>query len=258
MLDEQVDKRREWRPLRRAPSYDLPAQRDTSKPPFCYRHTRKAHNLRRVCPAVFSLFLYVHQSQPPHSDNRATGLAFSLNPLFHPDASGPTATRTVRGTRLVVLSAGSFGTPGILERSGIGAKGVLDSVGVKQRVDLPGVGENYQGPVRDWYQRQCMILTLDMHRSQHFIYPVLFVRRGRDIRRNFPKRRWRNRGCVPLQSTWTSLRHLPFCSSAATAEFAKTGKGLIASGYVDISFFHFLPADDHNVQHCRRGNQVAS
>ena len=80
-------------------------------------------------------------------------MAFTLNPLFHPDDSGPTETRTVRGTRLVVLSAGSFGSPGILERSGIGAKGVLENVGVKQRVDLPGVGENYQGPMRECYQQ---------------------------------------------------------------------------------------------------------
>ena len=67
-----------------------------------------------------------------------------MNPLFHPD--GPTETRTVRGTKLVVVSAGSFGTPGILERSGIGAESVLEGVDVKQRVELPGVGENYQGP----------------------------------------------------------------------------------------------------------------
>ena len=65
------------------------------------------------------------------------------NPLFHPD--GPTETRTVRGKKLVVVSAGALGTPGILERSGIGGKEVLEGVGVKRRVDLPGVGENYQG-----------------------------------------------------------------------------------------------------------------
>jgi len=126
-------------------------------------------------------------SRYPHSENRATGVAFTLNPLFHPDASGLTETRTVRGTRLVVLSAGSFGSPGILERSGIGAKGVLESVGVKQRVELPGVGENYQGRVLD-YQCPCIFLTLDVHRSQHFIHPVLFLRRGRDIRCNYTER----------------------------------------------------------------------
>ena len=51
----------------------------------------------------------------------------------------------MRGTKLVLISAGTFGSPGILERSGIGAKDVLERVGVKQRVDLPGVGKNYQG-----------------------------------------------------------------------------------------------------------------
>ena len=51
----------------------------------------------------------------------------------------------MRGTKLVLISAGAFGSPAILERSGIGAKDVLDRVGVKQRVDLPGVGDNYQG-----------------------------------------------------------------------------------------------------------------
>ena len=77
------------------------------------------------------------------SENRATGVAYTLNPLFHPD--GLRDTRTVRGTKLVLVSAGAFGSPGILERSGIGAKDVLERVGVEQRVDLHGVGENYQG-----------------------------------------------------------------------------------------------------------------
>ena len=107
-----------------------------------------------------------------HSDNRATGVAFTFNPLFHPD--GPKNTRTVRGTKLVVLSAGSFGSPGILERSGIGAKAVLEGVGVKQRVDLPGVGENYQGSslLRDSCWRASVLLTLDMIRVDH---NILFV-----------------------------------------------------------------------------------
>jgi len=69
--------------------------------------------------------------------------------------------RTVRGTKLVVISSGSLGTPGILERSLIGAKEVLEGVGVKQRVDLPGIGKNYQGPLRDELSVTCtMLLTL--------------------------------------------------------------------------------------------------
>ena len=82
------------------------------------------------------------------SENRATGVAYTLNPLLHPD--GPRDTRIVRGTKLVLISAGAFGSPCILERSGIGAKDVLERVGVKQRVDLPGVGKNYQGFPVQW------------------------------------------------------------------------------------------------------------
>ncbi len=65
------------------------------------------------------------------------------NPRFQPDSTAE--PRSVRAKKLVVISAGTFGSPGILERSGIGAKDVLEKAGVKQVVDLPGVGENYQG-----------------------------------------------------------------------------------------------------------------
>lgn len=74
---------------------------------------------------------------------RAVGIEFRWNKRFLPDADGE--THTVRARRLVVLSAGSFGSPGILERSGIGAVDVLSKNGVEQVVDLPGVGEGYQG-----------------------------------------------------------------------------------------------------------------
>ena len=50
-----------------------------------------------------------------------------------------------RASRLVVLSAGAFGSPSILERSGIGSKDVLTRNNVQQVVDLPGVGEHYMG-----------------------------------------------------------------------------------------------------------------
>ena len=54
-------------------------------------------------------------------------------------------SHVLRAKQLVVLSGGAFGSPAILERSGIGGKEVLQKVGVKQIIDLPGVGENYQG-----------------------------------------------------------------------------------------------------------------
>ncbi|KAK0469586.1 GMC oxidoreductase-domain-containing protein [Desarmillaria tabescens] len=51
--------------------------------------------------------------------------------------------RQAFASRLVVLSAGAFGSPSILERSGIGASEVLQRNDIPQLVELPGVGENY-------------------------------------------------------------------------------------------------------------------
>ena len=42
----------------------------------------------------------------------------------------------------VVLSAGAYGSPAILLRSGIGPAGELTAIGVKPALDLPGVGRN--------------------------------------------------------------------------------------------------------------------
>ena len=76
------------------------------------------------------------------------------NPRFHPTASALEII-TARAKRLVVVSGGAFGSPAILERSGIGAKRVLEKYGVEQVVDLPGVGENYQGTcTRLWHSWQ--------------------------------------------------------------------------------------------------------
>ncbi|ESK91954.1 alcohol oxidase-like protein [Moniliophthora roreri MCA 2997] len=57
--------------------------------------------------------------------------------------SSPLKISKAFASRLVVLSAGSFGSPAILERSGIGSKEVLSKCNIEQIVDLPGVGENY-------------------------------------------------------------------------------------------------------------------
>ncbi len=44
-----------------------------------------------------------------------------------------------------MISAGAFGSPAILERSGVGRKDILEHFGVNVVVNLPGVGEGYQG-----------------------------------------------------------------------------------------------------------------
>ncbi|KAK1227259.1 hypothetical protein PQX77_009745 [Marasmius sp. AFHP31] len=51
---------------------------------------------------------------------------------------------TAQVSKEVVLSAGSLKNPQLLELSGIGNTQVLNKVGIKTLVDLPGVGENLQ------------------------------------------------------------------------------------------------------------------
>jgi len=52
--------------------------------------------------------------------------------------------RIVRVTREVILSAGAFGSPAILQRSGIGPEPVLAQAGVTPIVNAPDVGANLQ------------------------------------------------------------------------------------------------------------------
>ncbi|KAG1846420.1 hypothetical protein DFJ58DRAFT_892952 [Suillus subalutaceus] len=75
-------------------------------------------------------------------DKRAVGVEFASDPVSCPDADQ--SLSIVRASKLVIVSAGTFGSPTILERSGIGAEAVLKRCGIEQLVDLPGVGENYQ------------------------------------------------------------------------------------------------------------------
>ena len=54
--------------------------------------------------------------------------------------------------REVILSAGAYNSPPLLEISGIGRRDVLQSIGVEVKHELPGVGENLQDHVQCWVQ----------------------------------------------------------------------------------------------------------
>ena len=83
---------------------------------------------------------------------RAVGIEYVDDTIGR--AKGVTKPLMAWASRLVVLSAGAFGTPSVLERSGIGAKDVLTRNNVRQLVDLPGVGEHYMGLYSWIFQRK--------------------------------------------------------------------------------------------------------
>ncbi|WP_272642196.1 choline dehydrogenase [Marinomonas mediterranea] len=55
----------------------------------------------------------------------------------------------------VILSAGSVGSPQLLQLSGVGPKAVLDKANVPLVQDLPGVGENLQDHLEVYFQYRC-------------------------------------------------------------------------------------------------------
>ena len=55
----------------------------------------------------------------------------------------------------VILSAGSIGSPHILQLSGIGPEKILKKAGITVRHELPGVGENLQDHLEFYFQFRC-------------------------------------------------------------------------------------------------------
>ncbi|MDN3611072.1 choline dehydrogenase [Vibrio ostreicida] len=55
----------------------------------------------------------------------------------------------------VISSAGSIGSPQLLQLSGIGPKSVLDNAGVEVKHELPGVGQNLQDHLEVYFQYHC-------------------------------------------------------------------------------------------------------
>ncbi|KAL0932730.1 choline dehydrogenase [Colletotrichum truncatum] len=73
----------------------------------------------------------------------------------------------INARREVIISAGTIQSPGLLELSGIGQASVLESSGVEQVIDLPGVGENLQDHLRiqSSYQLKPEFTSFDILRS---------------------------------------------------------------------------------------------
>lgn len=99
-------------------------------------HLRDASNLRIISNRTVVRVLF--------EGKKAVGLeicAAPAGPLG--DTVHPKQCDRVRA-KMVILAGGAFGSPMILERSGIGQQKVLEAHGIEVKVDLPGVGAEYQ------------------------------------------------------------------------------------------------------------------
>lgn len=63
--------------------------------------------------------------------------------------------REARTNNKVILSAGSIGSPQLLQHSGIGDASHLKKIGIDVVHDLPGVGENLQDHLEFYFQYRC-------------------------------------------------------------------------------------------------------
>lgn len=60
------------------------------------------------------------------------------------DAQNSTQVHRIKSEKMVVISAGTLGTPLLLERSGVGDRKILETAGVDVVANVPGVGENFR------------------------------------------------------------------------------------------------------------------
>ncbi|GLA17300.1 hypothetical protein AnigIFM62618_004435 [Aspergillus niger] len=101
--------------------------------------------IRTNCHVIRVLFDTTSTSQAP----KATGVAFldgpylyRASPLSSQDTPRPPGTATA--SREIILSAGVFNTPQILQLSGIGPADLLKKHHIPVLINLPGVGANLQ------------------------------------------------------------------------------------------------------------------
>ncbi len=111
-------------------------QRWSSADAFLSADVKRRPNLNIVIKAVAQRILL--------DGKKAVGIEYQ-------DAKGK--LHQAKASREVVLSAGTYNSPPLLEQSGIGNPEVLDELGVEVKHALRGVGENLQDHFQVWVQQ---------------------------------------------------------------------------------------------------------
>ena len=78
------------------------------------------------------------------TDALATRIVFENREAVGIEFKQGTAARGIRARREIILAAGSFNSPQLLQLSGVGPGDLLRSLSIPVVADLPGVGENLQ------------------------------------------------------------------------------------------------------------------
>ncbi len=141
-------------------------QRWSSADAFLSPEVKKRPNLKIVLKALAKRVL-LH-------GKKAVGIEYQ-------DAKGN--THQARADREVVLSAGTYNSPPLLELSGIGKPEVLRELGVEVKHALPGVGENLQDHLQLWVQqgvktKQCLSEDGKFPRVVGAVLKYLFTKKG--------------------------------------------------------------------------------
>ncbi|KAK0447227.1 alcohol oxidase [Armillaria borealis] len=101
-----------------------------------------SYYLRSVCQSNFHVLTNAEATKVIFQSEHKTGLQRATGVEFWSNSTSQTFAATAR--REVILSAGAFQTPHLLELSGIGNATLLEGLGIPSLIDLPNVGENLQ------------------------------------------------------------------------------------------------------------------
>jgi choline dehydrogenase len=104
---------------------------------------RKRRNLKIVSDALTSRIIF--------DGRRAVGIEYRTKGETHIASAG----------REVILSAGAFGSPQLLQISGVGPASLLQSRGIPVLADMPGVGDNLSDHYSARIALRCRVPTLN-------------------------------------------------------------------------------------------------